>query len=60
MDLTFANVQAHINTVYVLITKDRRPKVTKGHDPLAVWNNDGNKEERVGLQEPNLRLKVPF
>ena len=53
MDLTFSNVQAHINTVYVLITKES--KKNKGQPAGTVWNNE---EERVGLQEPNLRLKV--
>lgn len=59
MDLTFSNVLAHINTVYVLITKQSREKNKDGgQTDMTVWTNE---EEHVGLQEPNLRLKViPF
>ncbi len=42
MNFTFSNVQAHINTVYVLLTIDDQPKT-----PLQ-WKE---------LSEPSLRLK---
>ena len=56
MDLTFSNVLAHINTVYVLITKQSKEKNKDGGQAdMTVWTNE---EEQVGLQGPNLRLKV--
>jgi len=55
MDLTFSNVLAHINTVYVLITKQSKEKNKDGGQAdMTVWTNE---EEQVGLQGPNLRLK---
>ena len=56
MELTFSNVLAHINTVYVLITKQSKEKNKDGgQTDVTVWTNE---EERVGLQGPKLRLKV--
>lgn len=48
MDLTFENLLAHINTVYVLVTKNDSSKSTK----LAAWTDESDDDSQ------DIRLKV--
>lgn len=52
MELTFENLLAHINTVYILVTKKIQDKSVPS---LATWRHH---DEENGIQEANLRLKV--
>ncbi len=58
MELTFENLLAHINTVYILVTKEKKIDVQqqdKAVPSLATWRH----EDGTGIiQEANLRLKV--
>ena len=54
MELTFENLLAHINTVYILVTKTERDN-KKSSTTLTTWRHE---EEGSGLHEANLRLKV--
>ena len=56
MELTFENLLAHINTVYILLTKSESASGT----PSAVWTNHINNDDdnNSALQDPSLRLKV--
>lgn len=58
MELTFENLLAHINTVYILVTKGRKNDVQQ-HDKtvpsLATWRHE---DGTAIIQEANLRLKV--
>lgn len=54
MDLTFENLLAHINTVYILVTKNDEQKSSA----LADWSQQ--EDEGPGMREPNLRLKVLY
>ncbi|KAI9557744.1 hypothetical protein GHT06_017573 [Daphnia sinensis] len=55
MELTFENLLAHINTVYILVTKEKKNDVhDKAVPSLATWRH----EDGTGIiQEANLRLK---
>ncbi|KZS04200.1 Guanylate cyclase soluble subunit beta-1 [Daphnia magna] len=57
MELTFENLLAHINTVYILVTKEKKIDVQqqdKAVPSLATWRH----EDGTGIiQEANLRLK---
>lgn len=53
MELTFENLLAHINTVYILVTKNVQDKTVPS---LATWRHHHDDED--GIQEANLRLKV--
>lgn len=53
MDLTFENLLAHINTVYVLLTKSEDVMSAPTASQLASWSHDDSSH---GLDI--LRLKV--
>lgn len=53
MELTFENLLAHINTVYILVTKKVQDKSVPS---LATWRH--HQDEENGIEEANLRLKV--
>lgn len=53
MELTFENLLAHINTVYILVTKNAQTDKTL--PSLATWHHDD--DDNV-IQEADLRLKV--
>ena len=54
MELTFDNLLAHINTVYILVTASSPTKAT----PAWMPSDADVEPEGPGMSEPNLRLKV--
>jgi hypothetical protein len=58
MELSFENLLAHINTVYILVTKEKKSDQSsdKAVPSLATWRHHEDGTEII--QEANLRLKV--
>lgn len=58
MELSFENLLAHINTVYILVTKEKKSDQTQDEavPSLATWRHHEDGTEII--QEANLRLKV--
>ncbi|EFX89313.1 hypothetical protein DAPPUDRAFT_310298 [Daphnia pulex] len=57
MELSFENLLAHINTVYILVTKEKKSDQSpdKAVPSLATWRHHEDGTEII--QEANLRLK---
>ena len=58
MELSFENLLAHINTVYILVTKEKKmsDQDDKTVPSLATWRHQEDGTEII--QEASLRLKV--
>jgi hypothetical protein len=62
MELTFENLLAHINTVYILVTKEKKSEQVQSLDDKAVpslvtWRHHEDGSEMI-QEACNLRLKV--
>ncbi len=55
MELSFENLLAHINTVYILVTKTGQEKAAPS---MATWRPHQEDDDGSTVQEANLRLKV--